>query len=132
MARNERARKINIPLPNGTNLSIPVQEGTSLNKADVLVSGLLSGITPISVEYECGDCCNKIVNIADVELVGGVALEFFPPQEGCLVLKVFSGGKLAETRILNSIIVFIDQLISAEFNAVELPMVDKKCGCANG
>ncbi|HHT64276.1 MAG: hypothetical protein ACOX4H_01970 [Bacillota bacterium] len=40
-------------------------------------------------------------------------------------MKVFSGGKLVETMILQRIIILIDQLISAEFNAIELPIVDK-------
>ncbi|MGI6684953.1 MAG: hypothetical protein ACOX47_05640 [Bacillota bacterium] len=110
----DSSRKLNIPLPIGKNLSVLYKEGEALNKAQFFGSLLGSGLLPVAVEFECGNCCKKVLNVADVDINGNF-ITFFPPEGGCLVLKVFSGGKLAETRILQSIIILVDQLISAEF-----------------
>lgn len=105
-----------ISLPGGKTFQMPV--GNSNTNSDLFLDALLTfcdngngndtnhcfgdAATRGVVQFDCGDCCKFLFNVADVTVViPGVnpLLGFIPPANECLVLKIFSDGKLVDKQL---------------------------------
>lgn len=73
----------------------------------------------IAVEFECGECCKKVLNGAKIVPLKGL-LFLLPAKGECLFLKVISCGKIAEKQILNFIIIPLDRVCAIEFGAIQV------------
>ncbi|MBE3581746.1 MAG: hypothetical protein IMW96_08995 [Thermoanaerobacteraceae bacterium] len=73
----------------------------------------------IGIEFECGDCCKKVINGSKLFFIKKFVV-LLPARGGCLLLKVFSGGKLVDRQILKAIIIPIDRICAVEINPVQV------------
>jgi hypothetical protein len=75
----------------------------------------------IAIEFECGDCCKKVLNgdrLIPIISLGIVVL--LPPSGSTLLIKLFSGGQRVETQMARAIIIPIDRICAVEFGAVQV------------
>jgi hypothetical protein len=73
----------------------------------------------VAVEFECGECCKKVVNGAKVFAVKNL-LFLLPAKGECLFLKVISCGKIVDKQILSFIIIPFDRVCAIEFGTVQV------------
>lgn len=79
----------------------------------------LSTKKKIGLEFECGDCCKKVLNGAKLFFYKGVAI-LFPRKGDCLFLKLFSGGNLVDEETMRAIIIPVKRICSIEIEPVEV------------
>ena len=73
----------------------------------------------IGIEFECGDCCKKVINGSKLFFIKHFAV-LLPAHGDCLFLKVFSGGKLVDKQIMRAIIIPVDRICAIEINPVQV------------
>ncbi|KXG78014.1 hypothetical protein AN618_06260 [Fervidicola ferrireducens] len=73
----------------------------------------------IGIEFECGDCCKKVINGSKLFFIPGFAV-LLPAHGDCLFMKVFSGGKLVDKQIMRAIIIPVDRICAIEINPVQV------------
>jgi hypothetical protein len=59
----------------------------------------------IGIEFECGDCCKKVTNGAELEFKCPNLIILEADEDEFLKLKIFSDGKLVDEQKLKAIIV---------------------------
>lgn len=73
----------------------------------------------IGIEFECGDCCKKVINGSKLFFIPGFVV-LVPAHGDCLFMKVFSGGKLVDKQIMRKIIIPVDRICAIEINPVQV------------
>ncbi|KUK12629.1 MAG: hypothetical protein XD51_0439 [Moorella sp. 60_41] len=73
----------------------------------------------IGIEFECGDCCKKVINGSELFLVKNFVV-LVPARGDCLFMKVFSGGKLVDKQLLRAIIIPASRICAVEINPVQI------------
>jgi len=73
----------------------------------------------IAIEFECGDCCKKVLNGQEISIVGNFII-LKPDNKEELMVKLFSGGALVERQTAEVAVIPINRICSIEFGAVEL------------
>ena len=73
----------------------------------------------IAIEFECGDCCKKVLNGESI-VVTDCFVILRPAIGERLEIKLFSGGELVERQRADIIVIPIDHVCSIEFGAVEI------------
>lgn len=111
------SNEVEITLPDGEVISVPHDEARSGGPLGAILGKIKK--ERIAVEFECGECCKKVINGASINIISGF-LFLAPPLGECLFLKLFSAGKLAEKQILKFIIIPFDKVCSIEFGAIEI------------
>ncbi|MBE3571534.1 MAG: hypothetical protein IMW95_01070 [Moorella humiferrea] len=71
------------------------------------------------IEFECGDCCKKVINGSQLFFIKNFAV-LLPDRGDSLLLKVFSGSKLVEQQILRAIIIPAGRICAVEINPVQI------------
>lgn len=94
---------------------------------DTLLGNLISNNNTarnIAIEFECGDCCKKVLNgdrLIPIISLGIVVL--LPPNGASLLIKLFSGAERVETQMARAIVIPIDRICAIEFGAVQVDCV---------
>ncbi|WP_406678228.1 hypothetical protein [Moorella sp. ACPs] len=93
----------------------PALEGleTALNEMQ------LNGDKKIGIEFECGDCCKKVINGSKLFFVFNFAV-LLPAPGDCLFMKVFSGGQLVDKQIMRKIIIPVGRICAIEIEPVQV------------
>ncbi|MDN5345124.1 MAG: hypothetical protein PWQ18_1238, partial [Clostridia bacterium] len=73
----------------------------------------------IGIEFECGDCCKKVINGSKLFFIKNFAV-LRPAHGDCLFMKVFSGGKLVDKQIMRKIIIPVGRICAIEINPVQV------------
>jgi hypothetical protein len=73
----------------------------------------------IAIEFECGDCCKKVLNGAKIFFKDYFVI-LLPAEGEFLLLKLFSCGKLVEKQVLAKIVIPVKRICSVEFGAIEI------------
>jgi hypothetical protein len=73
----------------------------------------------IAIEFECGDCCKKVLNGESIA-VTACFVTLRPAIGEQLEVKLFSEGKLVERQRVQIIVIPIDHICSIEFGVVEV------------
>lgn len=73
----------------------------------------------IGIEFECGDCCKKVINGSKLFFIKKFAI-LLPAHGDCLFMKVFSGGKLVDKQIMRAIIIAVDRICAIEIEPVQV------------
>ncbi|GFN23596.1 MAG: hypothetical protein IMW96_12110 [Thermoanaerobacteraceae bacterium] len=73
----------------------------------------------IGIEFECGDCCKKVINGSKLFFIKNFAV-LLPARGDCLFLKVFSGGKIVDKQLLRAIIIPASRICAVEINPVQI------------
>ncbi|MCL6560602.1 MAG: hypothetical protein K6U74_17765 [Firmicutes bacterium] len=73
----------------------------------------------IGIEFECGDCCKKVINGSKLFFIKNFAV-LLPAHGDCLFMKVFSSGKLVDKQIMRKIIIPIDRICAIEIDPVQI------------
>lgn len=73
----------------------------------------------IGIEFECGDCCKKVINGSRLFFVFGLAI-LLPAKGDCLFVKLFSGGKLVDKEIVRAIVIPVKRICSIEIEPVQV------------
>lgn len=73
----------------------------------------------IGIEFECEDCCKKVLNGSQFFVVKDFAV-LLPALGDCLFLKVFSGGKLVDKQIMRAIIIPVSHICAIEIEPVQV------------
>jgi len=94
-------------------------DGTRSDILQHVFGKLLDKKKRIAIEFECGDCCKKVLNGAKIFTFKGL-LFLLPSRGECLFLKVISCGKVAEKQILNFIIIPLERVCAIEFGAIQV------------
>jgi hypothetical protein len=87
--------------------------------AEVLATASCPTERNIAIEFECGGCCKKVLNGEYIDVLGSFVI-LRPRRNQDLIVKLFSGGELAELQTADVIIIPVDRICSIEFGAVEL------------
>ncbi|MCL6448760.1 MAG: hypothetical protein K6U04_11515 [Armatimonadetes bacterium] len=69
----------------------------------------------IGIEFECGDCCKKVINGSKLFFIKNFAV-LLPAHDDCLFMKVFSGGKLVDEQIMRKILIPVDRICAIEID----------------
>ncbi|WP_422445649.1 hypothetical protein [Thermoanaerobacterium sp. DL9XJH110] len=77
------------------------------------------GDKKIGIEFECGDCCKKVINGSHLFFLGNFAI-LLPEPGDCLFLKVISGGKIVDKEIMKKIIIPANRICSIEIDPVQV------------
>lgn len=75
----------------------------------------------IAIEFECGDCCKKVLNgqqIIPIVSLGIVVL--LPPNGEYLLVKLFGEEDIIETQIARAIVIPLDRICAVEFGAQQV------------
>ncbi|MFZ5645289.1 MAG: hypothetical protein ACOY46_17085 [Bacillota bacterium] len=92
----------------------------SSDELQSLMNDMLSGKKDrIGIEFECGDCCKKVLNGAKIFFASGQVI-LLPAHGDFLFMKIFSGGKLVDKQIMKAIIVPIKRLCAIEFQPIQI------------
>ena len=78
-----------------------------------------TGLSKIAVQFECGKCCKKVLNVKKAIEFGGFVF-FVPPAKECLLIKTFNKGKLVDKQLAKVIIIPKNRICSVEYNAIEV------------
>jgi hypothetical protein len=73
----------------------------------------------IAIEFECGECCKKVLNGASIAVTDCFVI-LRPAMGEQLEVKLFSEGRLVERQRVQIIVIPIDHICSIEFGAVEV------------
>lgn len=73
----------------------------------------------IGIEFECGDCCKKVLNGAKLFFIFNFAV-LLPEPGDCLFMKVFSGGKLVDKQIMRAIVIPVGRICAIEVQPVQI------------
>lgn len=103
-----------------------IKEG-SPEKKDPVLEGLESAINElrpdgahkIGIEFECGDCCKKVINGSKLFFIFNFAV-LLPASGDCLFMKVFSGDKLVDKQIMRAIIIPVSRICAVEIQPVQV------------
>ncbi|MDN5302531.1 MAG: hypothetical protein PWQ60_2045 [Thermoanaerobacteraceae bacterium] len=77
------------------------------------------GDKKIGIEFECGDCCKKVINGAKLFFIFNFAV-LLPASGDCLFMKVFSGGQLVDKQIMKKIIIPIGRICAIEIDPTQV------------
>lgn len=113
-----------IKLPDGNSIAVnlpdDVKQDPSMESMQTLLDGFsLDGESRIAIEFECGNCCKKVLNGAKIIIIFDFVI-LLPRHRETLLLKVFSDGKVVDKQIMSSIIIPFDKICSFEFGAIEI------------
>jgi hypothetical protein len=79
------------------------------------------GVSPLSIELDCGACCTKFLNIGTIDFLAPGFLIISPPEEQSIYIKTFSNGKLISVRATDSSInIAENRICSREQNVLEI------------
>ncbi len=78
-----------------------------------------TGLSKIAVQFECGKCCKKVLNVKKAIEFGGFVF-LVPPAKECLLIKTFNKGKLVDKQLAKVIIIPKNRICSVEYNAIEV------------
>ncbi|AKX93887.1 hypothetical protein [Neomoorella thermoacetica] len=103
-----------------------IKEGSS-DKKNPALEGLESALNEmqndgekeIGIEFECGDCCKKVINGSKLFFIMNFAV-LLPARGDCLFMKVFSGGKLVDKQIMRAIIIPVERICAIEIQPVQV------------
>lgn len=73
----------------------------------------------IGIEFECGDCCKKVINGSKLFFIKNFAV-LLPARGDCLFMKIFSGGKLVDKQIMRAIIIPVGRICAIEIGPVQV------------
>lgn len=95
---------------------LPEQKDPSLEGLESALNKMqLNGDKKIGIEFECGDCCKKVINGAKLFFIFNFAI-LLPEPGDCLFLKVISGGKIADRETMKKIIIPANRICSIEID----------------
>ncbi|WP_406677159.1 hypothetical protein [Moorella sp. ACPs] len=103
-----------------------IKDGSTETK-DPVLEGLEAAINKlqdnekqkIGIEFECGDCCKKVINGSKLFFVFNFAV-LLPAPGDCLFLKIFSGGKIVDKQIMRAIIIPVGRICAIEIEPVQV------------
>ena len=79
-----------------------------------------SGLSRIAIEFECGECCKKVLNIStEIDVFPGLTI-LIPPRGESLLVKTFSSGELVDLQLVSFMVLNGTHICSREFNVKEL------------
>lgn len=112
-----------IQLPDGGTIVLPDDVETrdlSAQNLEALMDGLTEhGSHTITIEFECGDCCKKVLNGKKLFFVGSLAVLLPAPGE-TLLLKAFSGGCVVDKERMKAIVIGASRICAIEIRAVQV------------
>jgi hypothetical protein len=84
-----------------------------------LMDSLTCGKHKIGIEFECGECCKKVLNGAKIFTFRGLVI-LLPFPGDCLFMKIFSGGKLVDKQKMRAIVVPVSRICAVEIEPVQI------------
>jgi len=93
--------------------------------SDANVQDLMTGLNcdktrdKIGIEFECGECCKKVLNGSKLFLINKFVV-LLPAPGDCLFLKMFGGGKLLDKQIMRAIAIPFNNLCAIEIQPVQI------------